>query len=66
MILMEIVQMVLPAACVDCDQFKHIYFILHTCDIRKVFFLFQGGFSKMYRLYCQIVNSFQFLKSCMF
>ena len=36
----------------------------HTCDkftkgIREVFFSFQGGFSKMYRIYKKIVNSFQ-------
>ena len=36
----------------------------HTCDklkkgIREVFFSFQGGFSKMYRIYRKIVNSFQ-------
>ena len=36
----------------------------HTCDklkerIREVFFSFQGGFSKMYRIYSKIVNSFQ-------
>ena len=38
--------------------------VLHTCDkfkkgIREDFFLFQGGFSKMYRIYRKIVNSFQ-------
>ena len=37
---------------------------MHTCDklkkgIREVFFSFQGGFSKIYRIYRKIVNSFQ-------
>ena len=37
---------------------------LHTCDkfkkrIREVCFSFQGGFSKLYRIYRKIVNSFQ-------
>ena len=36
----------------------------HTCDkfekgLREVFFSFQGGFSKLYRIYRKIVNSFQ-------
>ena len=36
----------------------------HTCDkfkkgIREVFFSFQGGFSKMYRIYRKFLNSFQ-------
>ena len=34
----------------------------HTCDklqkgIRKIFLSFQGGFSKMYRIYRKILNS---------
>ena len=37
---------------------------LHTCDkfkkgISEVFFSFQGGFSKMYRIYREIINSNQ-------
>ena len=36
--------------------------ILHTCDkfekgIREIFLSFQGGFSKMYRIYKKILNS---------
>ena len=36
----------------------------HTCDKlkkgnREIFFSFQGGFSKMYRIYRKIVYSFQ-------
>ena len=39
-------------------------FCIHTCDklkkgIREVIFSFQGGFSKMYRIYRKIVDSFQ-------
>ena len=34
-----------------CDKFKK--------GIREVFFSFQGGFSKMYRIYRNILNSFQ-------
>ena len=38
--------------------------IMHTCDkfkkgIKEIFFSFQGAFSKMYRIYRKIVNSFQ-------
>ena len=37
---------------------------IHTCDkfkkgIKEIFFSFQGAFSKMYRIYRKIVNSFQ-------
>ena len=35
---------------------------IHTCDklqkgIREIFLSFQGGFSKMYRIYRKILNS---------
>ena len=35
---------------------------MHTCDklqkcIREIFLSFQGGFSKMYRIYRKILNS---------
>ena len=35
----------------ECDEFKKV--------IREVFFSFQGGFSKMYRIYRIIGNSHQ-------
>ena len=43
---------------------KHEITVSHTCDqfrkrIREVFFSFQGGFSKMYRIYRKIANPFQ-------
>ena len=36
--------------------------LMHTCDklqkgIREIFLSFQGGFSKMYRIYRKILNS---------
>ena len=36
--------------------------VMHTCDklqkgIREIFLSFQGGFSKMYRIYRKILNS---------
>ena len=40
----------------------NVLFEKHTCDklqkgIREIFLSFQGGFSKMYRIYRKILNS---------
>ena len=49
---------------IHCKIFFSPFFNLHTCDkfkkgIREVFFSFQGGFSKLYRMYRKIYNSVQ-------
>ena len=66
-------------ACMEVNIFLKFCYnsdSVHTCDkfqkgIREIFFSFQGGLSKMYRIYRKILNSdegdFKILvKSCVF